>query len=335
MNLIPLAISCLIITGCSHSATKTTQENRDTERKEAEVKKTWPTFNGDSAFSYVAAQVAFGPRVPATPAHARCRDYIAASFRRFGADTVFIQRGKTQFHSGETLPVENIMARFNTGAPRRILIAAHYDTRPWADEDPDSTLRSRPIDGANDGASGVAVALELARNIGMQNPAIGVDFLMTDVEDSGSRQGAADSDGDSSWCLGAKYWADNLPYTPSQRPAYGILLDMVGGRGARFFREIFSEQNASWLNARLWKAAKAEGITRFIDERRGAIDDDHLPINAAGIPCIDVIECSHPETGAFPPYWHTTADNLSNIDSETLGDVGKAVIRLIFTEQAE
>lgn len=335
MNPIPIALSCLIITACSHSATKATPQESNSAKQETTIEKTWPTFNGDSAFEHVANQVKFGPRVPATPAHARCRDYIAATFRRFGADTVFIQRGSAKAHTGESLPIENIMARFNTGAPRRILIAAHYDTRPWADEDPDSTLRTRPIDGANDGASGVGVALELARNIGMQSPAIGVDFLITDLEDYGKPGEPTDTNGESSWCLGSQFWAANIPYTPTQRPAYGVLLDMVGGRGARFYRELFSEQYASWLNARLWNAAKAEGITRFIDQRHGAIDDDHLPINDAGIPCIDIIECNHPDTGAFPPYWHTTADNLSNIDSATLGDVGKAVMRLIFTERAE
>ena len=132
-----------------------------------------------------------------------------------------------------------------------------------------------------------------------------------------------------------QYFTKNSLYTPTERPIYGILLDMVGGRSARFYREYFSEQAAPWVNSKVWQAARTEGITRFINESRGAVTDDHLFITQAGIPCIDIIECSHPQTGTFAPTWHTMADNLESIDSATLGDVGRTLMRVIYTEKTQ
>lgn len=289
-------------------------------------------FNSDSAYAYAGQQVAFGPRVPGTPGSRACADYIIDNLQRFRADTVTVQTGEVKAFNGDVLPITNIMASFNPGAPRRILLAAHYDTRPWADEDPDPANRSKPIDGANDGASGVGVILELARNIGATNPEIGVDFLLTDLEDYGERD-ADESTSSSSWALGAQYFARNQIYTPTQRPQYGILLDMVGGKNARFYREYFSERDAQWLNTKVWQAAKTEGIARFIDQRHGAITDDHLFIGQAGIPCIDIIECANEQTGSFPPYWHTMADDMTNIDRQTLSDVGRTLMRVIYSER--
>lgn len=297
------------------------------------TEKGWPTFNADSAYRYVSEQVAFGPRVPGTKSHILCRDYIFQKMTDFGADTVFLQSGKVTAFNGKSLPMHNIISRFNTKAATRILIAAHYDTRPWADEDPDKANHSKAIDGANDGASGVAVALELARNISISLPEIGVDFLMTDVEDYGAHDG--DPDGKTSWALGSQYFAQNSPYTPVERPIYGILLDMVGGKSARFYREYFSEQSAPWVITKVWQAARAEGVNRFINESRGAVTDDHIFIAQSGIPCIDIIECAHPQTGSFAPTWHTMADNLESIDSTTLGDVGRTLMRVIYTEKTQ
>lgn len=290
-----------------------------------------PDFCADSAYAFVRTQVEMGPRVPGTDAHLQCRDFIVKRMKLYGADTVFLQSADVRAFDGKTLPMHNIVARFNTSAPSRILIAAHYDTRPWADEDSDPSVRNKAIDGANDGASGVAVALEIARNLASATPATGVDFLLTDVEDYGSH--SEDPAGESSWALGAQYFAANSPYAPADRPAFGILLDMVGGRGARFYREYFSENAAQWVNTKVWKAAREEGVSRFIDEQRGAVTDDHIFITRAGIPCIDIIECAHPQTGSFPPYWHTMDDNLSAIDPATLSDVGRTLMRVIFTEK--
>lgn len=331
MKIITISFLIAVLCACGNTTVVNSAEAAKTEKTSAE--ETWPTFCADSAYHFVAEQVEMGPRVPGSASHIRCRDYIAGKMKQFGADTVFFQSTKVTAFDGKKLPMYNIIARFNTTAPKRILIAAHYDTRPWADEDPDKANHSKAIDGANDGASGVGVALELARNISTKLPEIGVDFLMTDVEDYGSHDG--DPDGQTSWALGAQHFAQNSPYPPSERPIYGILLDMVGGRNARFYREYFSEQAAPWVNAKVWQAAKAEGINRFINNSQGAVTDDHLFITQAGIPCIDIIECNHPETSSFAPTWHTMADNLESIDSTTLGDVGRTVLRVIYTEKVQ
>lgn len=332
MKFINLSVLAILLCACGNSSAVSTLDSAKAE-KGSTIECTWPLFNADSAYQYVAEQVNMGPRVPGSAAHIRCRDYIVAKMAKFGADTVFLQSAKVTAFDGKSLPMHNIFARFNAQAPKRILIAAHYDTRPWADEDPDQSNHTKAIDGANDGASGVGVALELARCIGSSLPQIGVDFFMTDVEDYGSHDG--DPEGETSWALGSQYFAQNNFYTPSERPFYGILLDMVGGRSARFYREYFSEQTAQWVVNKVWQAARAEGINRFVNESRGAVTDDHLFISQAGIPCIDIIECAHPETGSFAPTWHTMADNLQSIDPATLGDVGRTVLRVIYTEKPQ
>ncbi|MCM1292934.1 MAG: M28 family peptidase [Bacteroides sp.] len=329
-----IALIALLTAACSGSRTDTAAQPEAGVADTAATVEKLPGFNADSAYSYVAAQVAFGPRVPGTRAHTLCRDYLVESFDRLGADSVWIQQADVKAFDGTPLTVNNILASYNLSAPKRILIAAHYDTRPWADEDPDEKQHSQPIDGANDGASGVGVILELARAISQQSPAIGVDFLLTDIEDYGSHD-SEDAAGESSWALGAQYFASNSPYTPRRRPAYGILLDMVGGKDAKFYREYFSENAARRINTKVWNAAAAAGISRFVDEVRGGVTDDHIFINRAGIPCIDIIECANPSTGAFPPHWHTKADNLDVIDKATLADVGTVLMRVIYIEPAQ
>lgn len=333
MKLIALVLPAIMMTACGSGTSEKAAAETPDGTHDLTTAATWPQFNADSAYSFTAQQVKFGPRVPGTTAHRQCRDYIASSLNRFGADTVLFQEATVTAFNGKRLPMTNIIARFNTVSPRRILVAAHYDTRPWADEDSEASNRTKPIDGANDGASGVGVILELARNIGQQQPEIGVDFLLTDVEDYGSHDD--DPYGTSSWALGSQYWAANNTYTPRERPAFGILIDMVGGRGALFYREHFSESAAQWVNTKVWNAAAAEGIKRFVDERQGGVTDDHIFITGAGIPCIDIIECANPKTGSFPESWHTMDDTMDNIDPTTLGDVGRTLMRVIFTEKAQ
>ena len=282
-------------------------------------------FNADSAYSYVARQVAFGPRIGGSDAHSQCASWLAAELRRHGADTVTLQRAELN-DFGEMI---NIRATFNPSARRRILLLAHWDSRPWADEDPDPANRATPIDGANDGASGVGVLLEVARQLGHKQPEIGVDILFVDAEDAGTEGD------DTSWARGAQYFAQNLPYGAAEpMPAYAVLLDMVGGRGALFPRELFSEANARAVNTRVWDLAKKIGLgNRFIDATGGAINDDHLPLLRAGIPAIDIIESANQETGFFNPFWHTINDKIDQIDHKTLGDVGKLITTLIYSEQ--
>ena len=309
----------LAATACSKPAT-----SRQAVRAEA-AETVLPEFSADSAFANVAAQVAFGPRTGGSAAHEACGRWLASELQRHGADTIVLQQAELNGFG----PMTNIRATFNQTAPRRILLLAHWDSRPTADEDPDPANHSKPIDGANDGASGVGVLLELARLLGRQPAAVGVDILFVDAEDAGT---AGD---DTSWARGAQYFADNLPYGPNEpMPTYGILLDMVGGRGARFHRELFSEVNARALNSRVWNLAQQLGLAnRFPDANGGAVTDDHLPLLRAGIPTIDIIETANPQTGSFNPTWHTLADNLENIDPQTLGDTGKLITTLIYSEK--
>ena len=292
---------------------------------------TVPSFNADSAYAYVARQTQFGPRVPGTAAHAACKDWLTAKLHAAGADTVFVQEGRQDDGRGKTVTVRNVFARFGGKKADRVLLLAHYDTRPWADEDPEASNRNTPIDGANDGASGVGVLLEVARVLGTQTAPVGVDILLTDCEDSGI---SGDDEGDGhedTWCLGARYFAANLPY-PAALPKGAVLLDMVGGRNAVFRQEYFSLQRAPQLTRTLWNAAAAAGAgSRFPATVGGAVNDDHLPLLDAGVPTVDIIEIGHPQTGSFNPTWHTLQDNMDNIDAATLDAVGRTLLQYIYT----
>lgn len=293
-------------------------------------------FNADSAYSFVERQVAFGPRVPGSDAHARCAQWLEATLAGFGPDTVFTQRGTATAFNGKQLPVYNVFASFNSTAPRRVLLMAHWDSRPWADNETDAVLRDTPIDGANDGASGVGVLLEIARNLSAKAPDAGVDIMLFDTEDYGDP--SENYDTSDTWCLGSQYWAANgtVPYTAATRPAYGILLDMVGGRGAQFHREILSDYFAPAINTRVWAEARRLGYDDiFINEPGGAVTDDHGVVTRAGIPSIDIIENKSPQTGSFNASWHTHADNMAGIDRATLAAVGNTVLNVVYKEKAK
>lgn len=284
-----------------------------------------PAFSADSAWNNVARQVDFGPRIARSAAHDNCAKWLADELRRHKADTVIIQQTELDGFG----PATNIMGRFSSEKPERILLLAHWDSRPTADEDPEPANRLRPIDGANDGASGVGVLLELARLIGQTAPEIGVDILFVDAEDAGN-EGDEDS-----WARGTQYFAENMPYGVSEpMPRYAVLLDMVGGRGAKFPREVFSDMNARPIVDKIWNLAKENGMaSTFPDRVGGAVNDDHLPLLRAGIPAVDIIETNNPATGSFNPTWHTLQDNLDNIDRETLGEVGRLMTILIYSEK--
>lgn len=290
-----------------------------------------PQFSADSALAHVKAQVQMGPRVPGTKGHEACEQYIVDQVKAAGADTVISHRGKLTAFNGDELPMHNILARYRTGAPRRILLMAHYDTRPWSDQDADS-LKSRPVPGANDGASGVAVLLELSRHLAQLNDSLGVDLLFTDVEDYGNSEG--EDEDIPSWAMGTQQWVKQWPYTPDRLPLYGICVDMVGGQDAKFYREMYSDQFAQGVNDRVWAAAAKAGFgDRFINEPGGYIVDDHTFVTRAGIPSIDIIEMRNPQTGSFPPNWHTTRDDVDFIDPESMRAVGQTLLQLIAGEK--
>lgn len=289
-------------------------------------------FDSDSAFAFIRRQVEFGPRVSGTPGNKLCRQYIVSELERHGADTVTVQEAEVTVFTGEKLPIANIMGSYQPDMKDRILLLAHYDTRPWADSDNYEENRHLPVLGANDGASGVAVLLEVARLLNEKHAPVGVDLLFVDAEDYGQISGF--STHDDSWCLGTQYWAEHIPYAPDSLPRYAILLDMVGGLGAQFHREYFSDEEAPGIVDKVWAMARNSGFSdRFINQKGGAVVDDHIFINKAGIPAIDIIESKNASTGTFPPTWHTVNDNLENIDRSSLKAVGQTVINLIHNEK--
>lgn len=291
-----------------------------------------PTFNADSAYEYVRVQTAFGPRIPGSNAHGQCRRWLVQTLQRSGADTVLTQTGLMPDAQNKPLEIHNIIARFGQDKQTRLLLLAHYDTRPVADADPDPARRTQPFDGANDGASGVGVLLELARIIGQTSPQIGVDILLTDAEDSGISSDGNDPAADLTWCLGTQYFVNHPPMPSLVKPAGAILLDMVGAKDAVFRQEYYSSQAAPRLMQLVWDAAEDAGYgSRFDKALGGAVNDDHVHLIAAGIPAIDIIELGHPQTGSFHPSWHTSADNISIIDTATLAAVGNTMARVIYS----
>ena len=289
--------------------------------------------DADSLFGFVETQVDFGPRTPGSDSHAACRRYLIESLKRYGVDTVMVQAAPVTTWKGEKQIAWNILGRINPGATDRILLLAHYDTRPWADEDPREEYRDTPIDGANDGASGVAVLLETARCLQKNRPdSIGIDLLLVDMEDSG-RSGGGDEE---SWCLGTQKWVEAMPYVTTDRPMYGILLD-IGRRERRCL-----PPRVSLPDLRQEHRRQGVGAGQRLRPRRpfpqlhgGSVIDDHLYVNQAGIPCVDIIESSNPHTGSFNPTWHTTSDNLASIDRETLRVVTQVVLNLLYREDGK
>lgn len=314
------------LTACKNNTSATAEAATDS------VQLTPVKFSADSAFAAVKAQCDFGPRVPNSPAHEACGDYIAARFRAYGL-TVTEQRRTFMGWDGKRLDGRNIIASFNPDAPERVLIAAHWDSRPWADADPDSTLHRQPVMAANDGASGVAVMLEVARLLPELKPAVGVDFVCFDVEDYGAPYWGTPDPNGRDWCLGSQYWAEQAAAT-GYRARYGVLLDMVGGRDARFCYEGFSKRYAEGVMYRIWQTAAAVGASSlFAAQDGGYATDDHLPMNeVAGIPTVDIIPYV-PGEHSFGATWHTTHDTPDNISPENLRLVGQTLLQLLSEEQ--
>ena len=285
-------------------------------------------FCADSAMKFVEAQCNFGARTPGSAAHDQCAAYIADAFRAYGL-SVSEQRMTLQGWDGKTFPCVNITAAYKPELQARVVIASHWDSRPWADNDADSAKHRQPVMAANDGASGVAVMLELARQISTLNPAVGVDFVCFDAEDYGAPYWGKQAEDGSDWCLGSRYWAQNLP--EGYRPRYGVLLDMVGGADTFFSYEYYSRQYASDVMARLWSCALSdEAKSLFKSEDGTAVMDDHVPMNQiAHIPTVDVI--GHTGQG-FSSTWHTTTDIPQNISARHLKAVGQTLMQMLFEE---
>ena len=291
-----------------------------------------PKFDRDSAFAFVGKQVTFGPRVPNSDAHRQCKEWLVQKFQSLGMQ-VTEQPFQAKAYTGKSLNGVNIIAQYNPSAPKRILLAAHWDSRHVADSPLNIDRSDEPILGADDGGSGVGVLLEVARQLQASPADIGVDFVLFDAEDYGN-----DSDVNpdpESWCLGSQHWSRNL-VPPGYRPRYGILLDMVGAKGARFTKEAVSMNFAPEVMNKVWKLAQSLGYTNyFLNENANPVTDDHYFVNTiAKIPMIDIIGKSGTTQTGFGAHWHTHNDNMEVIDIRTLRAVGQTLLEVIYREAA-
>lgn len=325
--------SLLLLVSCGDKQSK---ETPSTNTHKTAV--TVPQFNADSAYQYVARQTQFGPRVPLTDAHAQCAAWLAAKLGEW-ADTVIVQDFRTRLFNGNGIDGQNIVGVFHPKAKKRIVLCAHWDSRPYADHDPDAANTHTPIDGANDGASGVGVLLECARQFRLQAlpDNLGVDIVLFDLEDYGPHQDEAEAyydDRVNYWALGSQHWSKH-PHVYGYKAYYGILLDMVGGANPNFPKEYYSQGFASWVVNKVWRKAADLGYRNWFSTELGTvISDDHLPMNQiAGIPTIDIIDLDpNSSNECFPEVWHTLNDNLEHIDKNTLGMVGNVLLHVVYEE---
>ena len=306
-----------------------------------------PSFCADSAYVYIERQMAFGPRVPNGAAHMQCAVWLIEQLRAFGAE-VELQKGEMPDYRGNNQQIYNIIGHFytpETADRKRILLGAHYDTRPWCDEEPEYADRFYNVPGANDGASGVGVLLEVARQLGLRMDTslnaqhstlnIPVDIIFFDVEDMGSPNVYTGPEREDTWCLGSQLWATNYAQKAnSQEPTakvqylFGLVLDMVGAPDASFPMEMYSTNYAANYQQQIWRAAQKLGYgSLFINQQSYPITDDHYYINhIAGIPCVDVIHYDVRNATGVPSWWHTRQDDMSNIAKPTLQAVGEVVM---------
>lgn len=327
-----IALVSLIVLGWA-CKNKTNEQTNSTEQSSATITVAAPAFNADTAYAFVEKQVAFGPRVPNTAAHKRCGEWIVAELKKTGLE-VTQQPFTATTYDGKKLNALNIIGSFNPTAAKRILLAAHWDARPFADKDDER--KNEAIDAANDGGSGVAVLLEIARTIAKaeKKPNVGIDFIFFDAEDWGTPHDYTGhvSHPYSGYCLGSEYWSKNL-HKSGYSAYFGILFDMVGAKGATFRQESGSMQVAPSIVRNVWNTASQLGYSQyFINEDGGGLTDDHVPvIQNAHIPMIDIIDLKPTENTFFNAH-HTHDDNMSVIDKGTLKAVGQTVLQVLYQE---
>lgn len=285
-----------------------------------------PEFNGDNAYAHIEKQLSFGYRIPGTEGQKAFVEWSKAELKSLGAK-VHVQEFKVDFQDKKRVDAYNVMAQFNPEHQVRVLLAAHFDSRMIADKEEDEAKKKLPIMGADDGASGVAVLMELARLLSENPIDLGVDILFFDAEDQGDNTYAA------SWCLGSQYWSRNL--MPSGYKAkFGILLDMVGAKDATFGQEETSLQFAPGLVDKVWTLAARMGYSDYFQSfLAGAVTDDHYWVNRiARIPMIDIINQKPEDRRSFGFYHHTLEDNIDVISQRTLKVVGQVVTAVIYKE---
>jgi Zn-dependent M28 family amino/carboxypeptidase len=323
MRLIGFLILFLTIIACNSNQDKVVE-------KKPKVKVEVPNFNSDSAYFFVEQQVNFGPRVISSKAWDNCSKYLTNKLESYNAK-VIVQQAPITTYDQKNHTLRNIIGSYSPEKNNRIALFAHWDSRHVADYDTINT--SQPILGANDGGSGVGVLLEIARNLDLKNPKIGVDIIFFDAEDYGQPENSKFPIMNDSWCLGSQHWSKN-PHKQNYFAKYGILLDMVGGKDAEFWQESISSYYASNIIKKVWDVAHNIGYSNFfIYKNSPQIMDDHYYVNTiAGIPTIDIIEYDPFSKTNFNKHWHTHADNMNNVDRKTLKAVGQTVMNVIYSE---
>lgn len=312
-----LILTFVLITGCKENPKPAAIPKVKKERARI------PSSNVDSVYSFVQQQLAFGHRIPGTPEHLACKDWLVGKFESYGA-SVQEQSFKASFFDKVDQPAYNIIATFNPKKEQRVLLAAHWDSRLVAEKDPEVSMKDKPIHGADDGGSGVAALLEIARQIA-QNPIdLGVDIILFDAEDNGN------NNDNYSWCLGSQHWSRNK-HISGYNPEFGILLDLVGAKGATFPKEGHSQTYAKKVHDKVWALAGAMGYDHlFLNDRFAGINDDHWHVNTiAKIPMIDIINWDL-SRNTFDLYHHTHDDNIDIIDKNILRTVTQVVLATIY-----
>jgi hypothetical protein len=273
-------------------------------------------FDGKRAFAVLERQCAFGPRYPGSEAHDSCFAYLVSTLRSYAP---VVEVDTFRYDSPilkKQVRLMNVVARFRPELKQRVLLAAHWETRPWADRDPVVAKRQLPIMGANDGASGVAVILELARVLrhGHDQPTVGVDLALFDGEDLGT-----DADPSGFFRGSNRYVEWKSEETP---PIFVVVVDMVGSKTMVLHWEGNSRKNASNIVDLVWEEARSLGVRNFRSDVKHTVFDDHIPFLNAGIPAIDLIDFDY-------PYWHTTHDTVDKCSAESLEAVGRVLLSVI------
>ncbi len=324
-----LLFSFFAVVACSSNTQAAADKQEVTVPASIEI----PPFDADSAYQYVQAQVDFGPRVPNTISHQACGKYLADKLEQFGA-IVYNQYADLLSYDNTLLKARNIIGVYNPENKKRILLCAHWDSRPYADQDKNRKKHHTPIDGANDGASGVGILLEVARQLQQQSPTIGIDIVFFDAEDYGTPYFYKGSYRENTWCLGSQYWG-RVPHVEEYSARFGILLDMVGGKNATFYQELFSKRTAGAEVKKIWETARRLGYSDLFPQGEGSeITDDHVYVyQLRHIPCVDIINYAPQSNSGFGDFWHTESDNMEIIDKGTLLAVGEIILDVIYREE--
>lgn len=324
-----LALTTLLTSSCK-GASGSAGTTQNGSLSQAQTTRTKPQFCADSAYLNVAAQCAFGPRVPGTDAHRQCSEWLEQELKRHGA-VVKVYEGEMKTFDGKTFNARNVFGSINPNAKMRVLLMSHWDSRPFSDQEETKEKQKEPVMGANDGASGVGVLLELARLTQEKMPQVGIDVLLDDLEDYGAPDYWNGSHDEKWWAMGTQLWCKQAA-REGYRAQYGILLDMVGSPNATFYREYYSERFAPAINNEIWSIAARLGFGDvFVNRDGGGVTDDHVFVNKMlGIPTVDIIDYRMGQDSGFDPVWHTNNDTMDNISAETLRKVGEVLVEMLW-----